>query len=1351
MVRLFTLGELRLETDDGRVISRRRKPLILLAYLARRAPRPASRTELISLLWGERLEERARQSLRQALLDLKQLVGNAIEITVDAAHVTRDAIELDISAFELDVEQGRDREAAARWTGEFLDGADAVGEMTLELWLQTERAGLHRRLALAFERIIDGAERRGAWDEATTVARRWTETSPLDERACTHLILALRRGGHAVDALACHASFLARLKKEGESPPSRAFLAMANSLDETARTTQHGSGVVSEIQPTMKFVGRESAFLTLTSAWQSSRTGGAAVVLVEAEYGMGSRRLCSEFVLWVKGAANSALVLRAAPSNQMQPSGPYAFAASLLAPICAAPALGGLSEPTLTTLAHLLPRLRERFTHMTVPEREPIAADVAAVVAEALDGILEDSPVVIIAEGLGNADVESRALTLQLASGERPAVLYVVVARPNDLERDGDIAVLRAAASTRFVSLASLTVDDVAEMLGSVSQLAGDDRARVARAILKDTGGIPAYVVAVIEALVDERLLTTDKVRMGAGATLLDDQKLPVPARVRAMLQARMRLLGDDARRVLEAVSVYDTPFSASDAEELARLTPQVTSQAVEALVHARLVRPTTLGVTYELTPPVVARSVYALVPALQREIFHAAVANLVRNRSRRWRWMPAERARIDYHVLRSGAAPENRRTGSRWKVWVAAAAICVAAIASYPLWRKSAPARERSVAVFPFSVTGDAKFAFLRNGMVDLLSTSLDGAAGLHTVDPRAVIAATSSTSAGSQLTTDDARQIAARFDASYFVMGSVVADGGSLRVSATLYDMRAGQRGVARTSAAGSEAELFGLVDRLTAQLAVAQGASSRERLTQIAAATTSSLDALKAYLEGRDAYRANDLLAALPAFERAVAADSSFALAWYGLASTASWMLRPKLERHAAAEAVLHQGRLSERDRTLVQAFAAYSRGSADTAEKLTGSIVEAYNGDVEAWALLGEILFHHNWQRGRSLIESRRAWEHVLTLDPNYWPALQHLSEVAALDGHPREADSLLARFEHTVGSDHMPVTSLAFRAYAYGDSASRDAIAVHLATDRGFWLTLSVDYVAIFAQDVDGAQRLARFLVDPMRPPDQQGFGRILLAHLALAQGKWREARAELAIARAHSPNDALETQLLLSMAPFLAVSDSDVRLMITELRGLPRAADDGASAMPWPYPVAGMHPLVRSYVTGIASARRGDNVGREAALAELARLPDPMSLSRGFAATIRAEARRREKQPSVALLELERGTLAAPFVESWTSEFVSQAYERYTRAELLHQLGRDEEALRWYGTFAENSPYDLVYLAPAVYRQGQIYEARGQKTQAARKYAQFLRLWKDADPQLRPATDDARLRLARLQ
>jgi DNA-binding SARP family transcriptional activator len=118
-----TLGDVRLARDGGESIALRRKPLALLAYLARRAPRAVPRAELATLLWGDRSEDRARQSLRQALLELRQAVGDVVEVTADAVRLPDDVVALDVVEFERDARDGRDETAAARWRGDFFPNA----------------------------------------------------------------------------------------------------------------------------------------------------------------------------------------------------------------------------------------------------------------------------------------------------------------------------------------------------------------------------------------------------------------------------------------------------------------------------------------------------------------------------------------------------------------------------------------------------------------------------------------------------------------------------------------------------------------------------------------------------------------------------------------------------------------------------------------------------------------------------------------------------------------------------------------------------------------------------------------------------------------------------------------------------------------------------------------------------------------------------------------------------------------------------------------------------------------------------------------------------------------------------
>jgi tetratricopeptide (TPR) repeat protein len=58
---------------------------------------------------------------------------------------------------------------------------------------------------------------------------------------------------------------------------------------------------------------------------------------------------------------------------------------------------------------------------------------------------------------------------------------------------------------------------------------------------------------------------------------------------------------------------------------------------------------------------------------------------------------------------------------------------------------------------------------------------------------------------------------------------------------------------------------------------------------------------------------------------------------------------------------------------------------------------------------------------------------------------------------------------------------------------------------------------------------------------------------------------------------------------------------------------------------------------------------------------------------------------------------------------------------------------------------------DFKVLAGIHKRLGELYEAKGDKQNAAGHYLRFVELWKNADPELQPKVAEARARLARLQ
>jgi tetratricopeptide (TPR) repeat protein len=321
----------------------------------------------------------------------------------------------------------------------------------------------------------------------------------------------------------------------------------------------------------------------------------------------------------------------------------------------------------------------------------------------------------------------------------------------------------------------------------------------------------------------------------------------------------------------------------------------------------------------------------------------------------------------------------------------LALAGMLLLALAAAAAWlvlaRRPPPATATRLAVLPFAVPAGGSYAYLAQGMVDLLSRNLDGAEAV-TVDPGQVMSAAGRGEGGAP-DVDRGRQIARRLGAGQYVVGSVVPAGSRLRIQAQLYAQdSAGSPAIAQAAVEGDSAALFELVDRLTAQLLVGRGQGQGARLARTAALTSKSLPALKHYLDAERHLRAAQYDSAIAGFQRAIEVDSGFALAHYRLGVAALFVGRMGLIGPATARALALVERLSERDRRLLAAFTDLVRGIPDRAERQYREFLEAYPDDLEAQFQLANLLYVYNAPRGRSPAEARELYTRVLQVDPKF---------------------------------------------------------------------------------------------------------------------------------------------------------------------------------------------------------------------------------------------------------------------------------------------------------------------------------------------------------------------------
>ena len=712
--------------------------------------------------------------------------------------------------------------------------------------------------------------------------------------------------------------------------------------------------------------------------------------------------------------------------------------------------------------------------------------------------------------------------------------------------------------------------------------------------------------------------------------------------------------------------------------------------------------------------------------------------------------------------------APPPSRHGARWaspiRMLAAAGALASFAIilgrSSWSLGSHPAPSVSRDiVAVFPFSTRGDAADTSLGSAVSDLLGTALNGAGALRIADRRTLRQHAES----SKISDDDpsaAQTVAQSHKAGVMVLGDVTSTGERLTVTATAYRHGSPPVRIGELVATGQREDLSSIANELARRLVLTMHSAPTERLIRSAALTTRSMAVLRAYLNGEHHLQRAEFGPAVEAFRRATIEDTAFALGFYRLSIAADWASHPHFPTSALNRAVELVGSLPEHDQLLVRALAAWRRGRGAEATGLYRMVVSLYPDDSEAWYQLGEAIYHAGPGFGQSVLDARQPFERALHFRPGARESLVHLIRLAAKAKDRAGVDSLVRRVAAMDSTRDVTELRL-FRARVLGHSDSAKRYLDSLANSPDEAVLSAAWRAGVFAEDFEGAATLSRLLIAPSRDPLYQATGRWYVAALDLAGGRWKSARAILAPGWSlATPNDdsadgsKAATDLrpgsidalhaghlgLMAAMPLLPLSSAEMAAVRARV-----------SAWPDPPPYLAnwtnvWQPRLRDYVLGMLSARAGDTTGVKQHAARLEALRSDTvvgGIAQITALTLRAEvARAAGKRPeAIALLE------SAPSGGGMSSIVGSRAYDRFLRAELLRELGRDDEALRWYATQGQTIVPELIYLAPAELRQAQIHERLGDRARAAGHYRRFIELWGGADPDLQPLVADARRRL----
>lgn len=149
---LTTLGRLSLADDAGvedHTLATRPRKLALLTWLLMRPGRRASRDQLAAVFWAERDEERARNSLSDAISHLRRVLGRDAIRTVGNEILVDEALDLSVDAEDLLAAAKAEDHArvVAQYRGPFLDGFYVGDAPAFDDWRDRERSRFARVFA----------------------------------------------------------------------------------------------------------------------------------------------------------------------------------------------------------------------------------------------------------------------------------------------------------------------------------------------------------------------------------------------------------------------------------------------------------------------------------------------------------------------------------------------------------------------------------------------------------------------------------------------------------------------------------------------------------------------------------------------------------------------------------------------------------------------------------------------------------------------------------------------------------------------------------------------------------------------------------------------------------------------------------------------------------------------------------------------------------------------------------------------------------------------------------------------------------------------------------------------------
>jgi serine/threonine protein kinase/Tfp pilus assembly protein PilF len=369
---------------------------------------------------------------------------------------------------------------------------------------------------------------------------------------------------------------------------------------------------------------------------------------------------------------------------------------------------------------------------------------------------------------------------------------------------------------------------------------------------------------------------------------------------------------------------------------------------------------------------------------------------------------------------------------------------VIAAVVLIWQPWSKSvavsAPKIENSIAVISFqNQTGDKAFDYLQRAIPDLLITSLERESGLYVATWERMQDLLEQMGKKNVEVIDKPLgfELCRREGIKAIVLGSYIKAGETFATDVKVLDVDT--KKLLRSSSSkgeGVSSIINKQIDELTNEISAGIGLAGKNVESAempIADVTTRSMEAYRYYMEGKENLRKFYFDDARIAFEKAVALDPEFAMAYINLASANLNLENIEARDIAIKRAKALSLKTTEKERLRIEAY--YADQIEHDPEKhfrILRQIAEKYPKEKEIFYLLG-FYYQNGGASDKAIIEFKKALE----LDPNYGDVHNQLGYVYLDMGDFPKAVEHFKIYVSLNPGEANPLDSLASAFYAMG--------------------------------------------------------------------------------------------------------------------------------------------------------------------------------------------------------------------------------------------------------------------------------------------------------------------------